>query len=402
MSASGRRLNLGAMMFLQYAIWGAWAPVLSSYLLGDLGFNGIEVGFLYSLLPLANIVAPFVGGQIADRLIAAERLIAGLQLLGGGLLLYAATVTDYRMLTLVMLAYCLLYAPTLALTNAVAMANLNDSEQEFGRIRMWGTIGWIVAGLMLSLWRTSGSPAGDMLLLGGAFSLLMGVQSFFLPHTPPRHDAERPWAFLEALRMLRDRNFAIFMVISFVVATELQFYYLLTAPYLESEKIGISPANVPAVMTVAQLAEILVLAFVLAPFLKRFGMRTTLAIGVVAWPLRYVVFAIGSPWWLVVASLALHGLCFVFFFVAAFIYVDTVAPVDIRSSAQSLINVVTLGLGSFVGANFAGWIQGWLTGPEGTDWFTVFLIPCAITVLCAVAYLFFFEERPRAVAETGS
>lgn len=396
---SGKRVQLGVMMFLQYAIWGAWAPVLSSYLLGDLGFNGVQVGFLYSLLPLANIIAPFIGGQVADRLFAAERLIGVLQLSGGALLLYAATLQDYTMLAWVMLVYCLLYAPTLALTNSVAMANLQDSERDFGRIRVWGTIGWIVAGLLLSVWRTGGAPGGDMLMLAGIFSLIMGVQSFTLPHTPPRRDGVRPWAFLEAIRMLRDRNFAIFMGIAFVVATELQFYYMLTAPFLESARIGISSANVPAVMTVAQIAEIFVLAFVLAAFLKRYGMRTTLAIGVVAWPVRYVIFAIGAPWWLVVASLALHGVCFVFFFVAAFIYVDTVAPRDIRASAQSLINVVTLGLGSFVGANFAGWVQATFTTPAGTDWFVIFLIPCAVTIACAVAYLLFFkEERLRPAA----
>lgn len=400
MNASTRRVQLGAMMFLQYAIWGAWAPVLSAYLLGDLRLGGTQVGFLYSLLPLANIIAPFIGGQLADRLFAAERLIAVMQLLGGALLLYAATLQDYGSLVVVMLVYCLLYAPTLALTNSVAMVNLRDSEQEFGRIRVWGTIGWIVAGLMLSLWRTGGAPGGDMLVLAGIFSLIMGVHSFTLPHTPPRRDEARPWAFLEAIRMLRDRNMAIFMIISFVVATELQFYYMLTAPYLESARIGIASANVPAVMTVAQLAEILVLAFMLGPFLKRFGMRTTLALGVVAWPIRYIVFAIGTPWWLVVGSLALHGFCFVFFFVAAFIYVDVVSPPDIRASAQSLINVVTLGLGSFVGANFAGWVQSHYTGPEGTDWFVVFLIPCAVTVLCAVAYLTLFKEQRPSSATT--
>lgn len=395
MNIATKRVQLGAMMFLQYAIWGSWAPVLSAYLLGDLGLNGTQVGFLYSLLPLANIIAPFVGGQLADRRFAAERLIGVLQLGGGALLLWASSIQDYATLVAVMLAYCLLYAPTLALTNSVAMANLRDSEAEFGRVRVWGTIGWIVAGLALSLWRTGGAPGGDMLMLAGIFSLVMGLHSFTLPHTPPRRDAANPWAFLEALRMLRNRNFAIFMGISFVVATELQFYYMLTAPFLESARIGIASANVPAVMTVAQLAEILVLAFVLAAFLKRYGMRTTLALGVVAWPIRYVIFAIGAPWWLVVASLALHGVCFVFFFVAAFIYVDVVAPPDVRASAQSLINVVTLGLGSFVGANFAGWVQERFTTPAGTDWFTVFLIPCAVTVACAIAYLTLFkEERP--------
>lgn len=395
-----RKMQLGAMMFLQYAIWGSWAPVLSSYLFGELEFTGTQVGLIYGLLPLATIVAPFVGGQLADRLFAAERVIAVLQLGGGLLLLYASTVTEYGQLVVVLLLYFMLFAPTLALTNSVAMMNLADSERDFGRVRVWGTIGWIVAGLTLTLWRgavgADMAMRGDMLLLAGVFSLLMGLQAFLLPSTPPRKDAAKPWAFLEALRMFKDRNFAVFMAIAFVVATELQFYYVLTGPYLQSARIGISSARVPAVMTVAQIAEIFVMAFVLSWFLKRYGMRTTLAIGVIAWPIRYVVFAIGSPWWLVVASLTLHGFCYVFFFVAAFIYVDKVAPADIRASAQSLIAIITLGVGSFVGTNFAGWILEHYTRAGVTDWRSVFLVPCAITVGCAIAYLTLFKEQPAA------
>lgn len=398
------RFQLGAMMFLQYAIWGAWAPVLSAYMLGDLRFTGSQVGFVYGLLPLATVIAPFVGGQLADRWFSSEKVIAVLQLGGGALLLWASTITDYGMLTIVLMAYFLLYAPTLALTNSVAMSHLEDSEEEFGRIRVWGTIGWIVAGLALTAWRSGAAGpgeamAGDMLVLAGGFSLLMGLQSFLLPHTPPNREGASPWAFLEALGMLRDRNFAIFMAISFVVATELQFYYVLTGPFLVSETIGISAANLSGVMTIAQVAEIFVMAVVLSWFLKRYGMRATLALGVIAWPVRYVIFAIGTPWWLVVASLTLHGFCYVFFFVAAFIYVDSVAPRDVRASAQSLIAIVTLGIGSFVGSNFAGYIQNRFTSDGVTDWFTVFLVPCAITVLCAVAYLLFFrDDRAAATA----
>ncbi len=395
------KLQLGAMMFLQYAIWGAWAPVLSAYLLGDLGFSGSQVGFIYGLLPLATVIAPFIGGQLADRYFASEKVIAFLQLGGGALLIWASTITDYGTLTIVLMAYFLLYAPTLALTNSVAMSHLDDSEEQFGKVRVWGTIGWIVAGLGLTAWRSgvgTAAMAGDMLVLAGAFSILMGLQSFLLPSTPPNKEGTSPWAFLEALSMLKDRNFAIFMLISFVVATELQFYYVLTGPFLVSDVIGISPANLSGVMTIAQIAEIFVMAVVLSWFLKKYGMRSTLALGVIAWPIRYIIFAIGTPWWLVVASLALHGFCYVFFFVAAFIYVDSVAPRDIRASAQSLIAIVTLGVGSFVGSNFAGYVQNRFTADGVTDWFTVFLVPCAITVLCAVAYLLFFKDDRAAAA----
>lgn len=407
-----KAFQLGIMMFLQYAIWGAWAPVLSAYMQSELGFNGTQVGTIYSLLPLATIIAPFAGGQLADRYFASERIIGVLQLLGAGMLYVAAQTTDYGSLMIVMFLYCMLYAPTLALTNSIAMINLEDSERQFGRVRVGGTIGWIAAGLMLASWRTWLQPApvaGDLLLLAAALSAVMGIHSFTLPHTPPRKDNVNPLAFLESLKMLKDPNFAIFMVICFVVATELQFYYVLTAPFLESGAIGLSSASVPAWMTIGQAAEIFVMVFVLSWSLKRYGMRKTLAIGVIAWPIRYIIFSIGSPVWLVLASLSLHGFCYVFFFVAAFIYVDQVAPKDVRASAQSLIAIVTLGLGSFVGANFSGWVQTYFTRGETTDWSSVFLVPVAITVACAVAFLLFFKEKhargPRgaaAPASTGS
>jgi len=174
------KFQLGAMMFLQYAIWGAWAPVLSAYLQNDLGFSGTQAGFIYSLLPLATIIAPFIGGQLADRYFAAERVIAALQLAGGGLLIWAAGLTDYATLGAAMLVYCLLYAPTLALTNSIAMANVASSEDEFGGVRVWGTIGWIAAGLVLAFWR---NLAGDGLAMQGDMLVLGGVASIAIPTT---------------------------------------------------------------------------------------------------------------------------------------------------------------------------------------------------------------------------
>jgi nucleoside transporter len=235
------KLRLGMMMFLQYAIWGSWAPVLSAYLVNQLGFSGAQVGLIYSLLPLATIISPFLAGQIADRYFASEKFIAILQLVGGVLLIAIASTAQYGTMVWLMLIYSLLYAPTLALTNSIAMINLENSEKEFGVIRVWGTIGWIAAGLSLAFWRTFAEagqvPAiqGDTLVLAGVFSLLMGLLSFGLPHTPPQKEGANPWAFLEALKMLKNKNILIFFCIAFVVATELQFYYVLTAPFLTSD-----------------------------------------------------------------------------------------------------------------------------------------------------------------------
>lgn len=395
----GRKVQLGAMMFLQYAIWGAWAPVLSSYLLNDLGFSGVQVGWIYALLPLATIVAPIIGGQVADRYFSTERVLGFLAFSGGVLLILVSRTSDFSAMMWLMLAYCLLYAPTLALTNSIAMINLDDSEKEFGAIRVWGTLGWIAAGWLLTGWRWAGADGlmqvmqGDMLLLGGILSIAMGLQSFLLPHTPPKKEGVSPWAFLESFKMLKVKDFAVFIGITFVVATELEFYYILTAPFLESAAIGVSSQNIPAVMTVGQFAEIFVMAFGLSWALKKYGIRKTMAIGVIAWPIRYIIFAIGAPAWLVIASLALHGFCYVFFFVAAFIYVDKVAPPDVRASAQSLIAIISLGFGRFVGSLFAGEVKDYFTTAAGTDWTGVFLVPCALTIVAAVAFMVFFREE---------
>jgi len=402
------KTRLGIMMFLQYAIWGAWAPVLSAYLDNTLHFNGIQIGVIYSLLPLATIIAPFFGGQIADRYFSSEKVIAVLSLVGGALLILSSQITNYSTMMWILLIYSMVYAPTMALTNSIAFVNLQNSEKDFGKIRVWGTIGWIAAGLILAGWRWLAISIGaatlgaDTLLLAGVASIILGVQAFSLPHTPPRKDSAKPWAFIEALKMLKDKNFLVFIIISFVVATELMFYYVLTAPFLVSEKIGVSSTSVSAVMVIAQAAEIFVLAFLLPYFLPKYGIRKTLTIGILAWPLRYIIFAFGKPAWLVIASLSLHGFCFVFFFAAAFIYVDTIAPKGIRHSAQSLITLVTYGLGNYIGSLFAGWVQNYftesITTQEGiqkmvTNWTGVFIVPCFLTILCAVLFMLFFKTE---------
>jgi len=407
------KFRLGLMMFLQYAIWGSWAPVLSAYLQNNLGFSGVQLGIIFSLLPLATIISPFVGGQFADRYFPSQKVIAVLQLAGGVILILIANITAFTTMMWLMLLYCLVYAPTLALTNSIAFLNLKSSEKEFGSIRVWGTIGWIAAGWALAGWRAlAKSPEGiamkgDTLLLAGIFSLLMGLLSFGLPHTPPNKEGAKPWAFLEALKMFKDRNFLIFCIISFVVATELQFYYVLTSPFLTSAAIGVNQKYVSAVMTIAQIAEIFVMAFMLSWALKKFGMRRTLTLGILTWPIRYIIFMIGTPSWLVIASLSLHGFCYVFFFTAAYIYVDNIAPKDIRHSAQSLIAIIILGFGNFVGSLFCGWIQNLFTSEtvnaageavKAVNWRGTFLVPTALTLFCLLVFLAFFREKTKGTA----
>ena len=399
------KFRLGLMMFLQFAIWGAWGPVLSDYLINVLGFSGAQVGVIYSLLPLATIISPFIGGQLADRYFSTEKVIAFLQLTGGLLLIIISRSTTYSTMMWLRFLYCLLYAPTLALTNSIAFINMENSEKEFGRIRVWGTIGWIAAGLLLSGWRILAgyknalSVGGDTLLLAGILSIVMGFQSLTLPHTPPKKEGANPWAFLEALKMLKNKNITVFFIISFLVSTELMFYYILTAPFLTSDQIGVPSSGVAGVMVIAQVAEIFVMAIALPYFLPKFGIRNTMIVGVLAWPIRYIIFAIGSPAWLVIASLVLHGFCYVFFFVAAFIYVDKIAPKDIRASAQGLITLVTIGFGNYLGSLFAGWVHTYFTSDAGTNWTGVFIVPVVITVLCAGAFMLFFRAEGTEAAE---
>lgn len=408
---SGVRWRLGAMMFLQYAIWGSWAPFLWPYLTdpaAGLGLSDPQAAFIFGLLWLACILAPFTGGQIADRYVPTQIFLGVAHLAGGILLLLASRAQEFGPMATLVGLYSLLYAPTLALTNSLAFHHL-ASEKEFGGIRVWGTIGWICAGITLSFWRRMGTPpdVADCLLLSGLFALVMGVYCFTLPHTPPAKDeAADPLAFRKAFVLLKNRNFLVFMLIAFVVTTELQFYYGPTAGFLE-KPMGVQHQNVPMTMTIAQAAEILAMWLLLPVALKHLGIRKTLALGVIAWPLRYFVFAAGplapevmKPF--VVASLTLHGLGYTFFFVVSQIFVDMVAPRDIRASAQSLLTLVTLGLGNWIGTQFTGWVLSiFRPHDDPSKWTHVFLVPCALTVACAVAFLLFFKD-PEKERETAA
>jgi len=396
------------MMFLQYAIWGAWAPFLWPFLTakppGGLGMSEPQAAFIFGLLWLACILAPFTGGQIADRWVPTQWFLAAVHTAGGVFLITAARTHDFASMTLLMGVYALLYAPTLALTNSLGFHHIKDQKQ-FGSIRVLGTIGWIGAGLLLTVWRSYGVPAGvaDCLMLSGILSLVMGVFCLFLPHTPPaKEEAADPLAFREAFVLLKNRNFLVFMIIAFVVTTELQFYYGPTAGFLENA-LKVPHKWIPTTMGVSQWAEIIAMAFILPVALRRWGVRKTLALGVIAWPLRYLVFAaapqgpvdVMRP--IVITSLALHGLGFTFFFVVSQIFVDQVAPTDIRASAQSLLTFATMGIGNWLGTQFTGFIMNIFRPAENVKaWTQVFLVPCALTVLCALAFLLFFrDEKPQ-------
>lgn len=360
--------------------------------MGDLKFSGKQTGWIYATLWLGCIVSPFIGSQIADRWLATEYFLAAVHLIGGVVLLLAARKTNFWPLFGLMSLYSLLYAPTLALVNSLMFTHLTDPSTQAGGIRVWGTIGWIVAGVAVTFLRHSGKfkvKGSDVLTLAGYLSIVMGVFCFFLPHTPPPKEPGNPLAFLEAFKMLSDTNFLIFLIISFVVTTELQFYYVPTAPFLED--IGVKHKNVSAVMTLAQVAEMVAMVVLLPILLPKLGFRWTLVIGVIAWPLRYIIFAAMRPLWLVISSLTFHGLGYTFFFFVGQMYVDKVAPPDIRASAQALIAVVTLGLGNFIGTQITGIIMDLFKKDGKFQWRPIFLVPCVLTVLCALAFSLFFK-----------
>ncbi len=393
------RSRLSAMMFLEYAVWGAWTTVGAAYF-QSLGFSDTMISWLFAALWLACIVSPFIGGQIVDRYLPTQYFLAGAHLVGAVLLLMMARERSFGTMMIWMAVYCLFYAPTLALTNSLCFHHLKNVSREFGRIRVWGTLGWIAAGWILSGWRSAFDfqVLGDLFYVAAGGSLLLGLLSFLLPHTPPRRKASNPLAFLEAIRLLKDRNFAVFMSIAFVVTTELQFYYVPTSIFLQD--LGISNQSVPAIMTLAQVAEIFAMWLLLPRLLGVIGIRWCLALGVIAWPLRYVVFAFGEPLWMVVASLAFHGIGFTFFFVTSQIYVDNVAQTDIRASAQSLLTLVTLGIGNYLGTMFYGFIKVQLTHNGVTDWTRLFLVPCFLTAGCAIAFLLLFRPTRKELHES--
>ena len=402
------RPSLAVMMFLQYAIWGAWSVPLSGYLEKQLGFTGLGLALIYNALPLMSLIVPFTAGQVADRFMPAQRALALFHLLGGLLLFGLAFQRELLPMTALMLAYAFFYAPTLALSNSVAFRNLKDPEVEFGPIRVWGTIGWIVASWLVTFVRSNFQSLQwgliDIFALSGGISVLAALLSLTLPHTPPAKEAADPLAFRKAFGLLSDPNYRVFFIIALIVATELPLYYVLTFPFLQSagSVVGITSENLPTWMTIAQIAEIFTIALMLPAVLPIWGVRKTMLLGIFAWPARYAVFALAwamhqqAPWtvWLAVASLALHGFCYVFFFVVAFIYTDMVAPRDVRSSAQALINVAVLGVGMLIGGFFAGWLKDFFTTDGVTNYTMVFLVPTVITVLAGIAFALLFREKP--------
>ncbi len=390
----GLRLKLSIMMVLQYAVWGAWAVPLASYMSGPLGFDGASVGWVYSTTAIAAIISPFFIGMVADRYFSTERCLGVFHLIGA-LFLYLASKTgpgEVTYLFSIMLLYSLCYMPTIALTNSLSFRNMSKPDQQFPGVRVFGTIGWILIGWVIGfklfgLEEISAQP----LLMASGLSVALGIFCFFLPHTPPMETASDVLGILtKPLGMLKDRAFAIFVVVSFLISIVLAFYYQLANPFLHA----IEAPNPPALQTIGQLMEMILLPF-LPWFIYRLGIRWTIMIGMVAWCIRYLIFSTGSVWPVALIGLPLHGVCFDFFFVTSQIYVDEESPDDIRASAQGFLALVTLGLGMFIGNLLAGSTVDSATVDGVINWTKVWLVPFGGAFLSVVLFLIFFREPVR-------
>ncbi len=402
----GVRLNLSIMMFFQFAVWGAWFVVLGNYLTA-LKFTGTQIGSIYATMSLGAVFSPMFIGQIADRYFSSERLMGVLHLTGAGLLYCMAQITEPAAFYWMTLAYALVFSPTLALSNSVSFSHIPDAARDFPGIRVLGTIGWIVAGLIVG--KALGAGAKDTnqpLLLAAGLSLFLGFYSFFLPHTPPKGKPGETLPFLRSLVLLKDPSFAVFFGVSFVITIVLAFYYNFTSIFLAN--IGIE--DTASTMTIGQVAEMLILPF-LPWFLARMGMKWVLAMGMLAWGVRYAIFALGDPVWLVVASLALHGICFDFFFAAGFIHVDNKAPTDIRASAQSLFSFLTYGIGMWIGGELSGRIVEHFTAPPVEvggvivpgvkDWHMIWLIPSVGVLISLTIFVLFFRDSMKSAPQVA-
>ncbi|HYR88001.1 MAG TPA: nucleoside permease [Terriglobia bacterium] len=401
------RLRLSVMMFLQYFVWGAWSVTMGTWLAETLHFSGEQIGLAYGTTALAAIISPFFVGMVADRFFATERILAALHLIGGVILFYASTQTSFVALYVVLLGYTLCYMPTLALTNSLSFRQMDDPGREFPGIRVLGTIGWIVAGLFVGTMGLESTSAPMRLAAAG--SIVLGAFCFLLPHTPPQKTGHRAtWREvlgLDALKLMRDPSFAIFVLGSFLICIPLQFYYTFTNPFLN--ELGV--ANAAGKMTLGQMSEIFFM-LVMPWFFRRLGVKYMLLVGMAAWAARYLLFASGNNGtlvWMLYAGILLHGVCYDFFFVTGQIYVDRKAPGDLRAAAQGFIAFATLGVGMLIGSWFSGKVVDRFASVTGAGvrhmWQDIWIVPAAGAAAVLVLFaLLFRSAESRETAASAS
>lgn len=391
------RLRLSTMMFLEFFVWGAWFVTLGTYLAADLGASGSQIALAFLTQSLGAILAPFIVGLIADRWFAAQRILGVLHLFSAVMLFLAGRQGEFGAFFVFALLAMISFMPTLALANSISFRRLTSPERQFPAIRVFGTIGWIVAGLLIGwLGWEAGGALENTFVMAAIGSALLGVYAFTLPHTPPETTGERVTVRdvlgLDALALLKSRSYLVFFLASILICIPLAFYYNFTNLYLN--EIGVQSAA--AVQSLGQVSEALFL-LVMPLMLRKLGVKWTLLIGMLAWALRYALFAFGdagSLLWLVIIGLVLHGVCYDFFFVAGQIYTDRFAPKHVRSAAQGLISLATYGVGLLIGSLISGPIVDAFLAADGAhDWRTIWLIPAALAVGVALFFAALFRER---------
>jgi nucleoside transporter len=396
------RLRLSMMMFLEFFVWGAWFVTLGTYLAADLGASGSQIALAFLTQSLGAILAPFIVGLIADRFFAAQRILAVLHLFSAVMLFLAGRQGEFGPFFVFALLAMISFMPTLALANSISFRRLESPERQFPAIRVFGTIGWIIAGLLIGwLGWEAGGALENTFVMAAIGSALLGVYAFTLPHTPPEPDQGRVTVRdvlgLDALALLKSRSYLVFFLASILICIPLAFYYNFTNLYLN--EIGVKSAA--AVQSLGQLSEALFL-LIMPLMLKKLGVKWTLLIGMLAWALRYALFAFGdagSLLWLVIIGLVLHGVCYDFVFVAGQIYTDRFAPKHVRSAAQGLISLATYGVGLLIGSLISGPIVDAFLAADGShDWRAVWLIPAALAVGVALFFAALFRERETVAA----
>lgn len=368
------RFRLSVMMFLEYAIWASWYITMGRYLTGVLGFSQEQIGFAYNTTALAAIISPFFVGMVADRFFSTEKVLCAAHILAGVFALAVAKAQTFPMFYGLLLAHTLCYMPTLALTNSISFHQMKDPGKEFPRIRVLGTISWIVTvwviGRIASTERFAGFDVQTAIpfQIAGVVSILMGLYCLTLPHTPPKAKGERVSAWdvlgLDALKLLKEPSFAIFIVSAFLICIPLSFYFSF-APTFFGE---VGMQNVTGKTSYGQMSEIFFM-LVMPWFFARLGVKWMLIVGMLSWGGRYLLFLQGyntGLMWPLIVGIVMHGICYDFFFVTAYIYVDKKAHAAIRAKAQGFIALVTLGLGMFAGTSMSGWVAGKYSFPKAT------------------------------------
>ena len=406
------KFKLSFMMFLEFFIWGAWFVTLGTFLSQNLKAEGYQIANVFSTQSLGAIIAPFIVGMIADRFFNAERVLAVLHIVGAILMYQMYKSTDIGTFYPYVLSYMILYMPTLALTSSISFRQLVNPEKEFSSIRIWGTIGWIVAGLSISYIFHWDAAAGEgalknTFLMAGVASAILGLFSFVLPSTPPVKSAEgEKVSFasiigLDAIKLLKDRNFFIFFVSSILICIPLAFYYQNANMFLG--EIGLE--NPTGKMTIGQVSEVLFL-LLLPVFFSKFGFKKTILVGMLAWAVRYLLFAYGNAGdltFMLILGIALHGICYDFFFVSGQIYTDSKAGEKYKSAAQGLITLATYGVGQLIGFWVAGFIESKYKEIKSVDiasfWQQTWVVPAGIAFVVMIIFLVFFKDEKVSAVE---